>query len=215
MHVISSHLLDCPLGCRDRRARVKGAIHVTSVDDLWYLADRAEQRAEQAYHRATDRYDTDCLERTYRKHVSRSRFRTLAERIQESGTPYGAHTLVHRDSEELLLVRHDGVDLWVLPGGGVDGSETFQETAKRELEEEAGVNATYRGLTMLNRVEINCRGYDTWGVLPVFQKVAETTDPTVSDPDGEISAARWFQPSHLPEDTRDRSDLIDAAQTIP
>jgi hydroxymethylglutaryl-CoA reductase (NADPH) len=34
---------------------------------------------------------------------------------------------------------------------------------------------------------------------------AESTEPEVSDPDGEISEARWFD--DLPEDTRDRHDL--------
>jgi 8-oxo-dGTP diphosphatase len=187
---------------------------VTAVDGLWFLADQAEQRAERAYHRVLESYDADCLERTYRKHVSRDRFRTLADRIRQNGTPYGAHTLVHRETGELLLVRHEGVGLWVLPGGGIDGAETFRETAERELEEEAGIEAAYRGLAMLNRVEISCRGHSTWGVLPVFHAIAKTTAPTVSDPDEEISAARWFDPSRLPEDTRDRDDLIDAARAV-
>lgn len=187
---------------------------MTSVDRLWYLADEAGQRAEQAYHRMMDTYDDDCLQQTYQKRVSRDRFRTLATRIERNGTPYGAHTLVHRENGELLLVRHDGVGLWVLPGGSVEGSESFRETAERELREEAGIEAIYRGLAMLNRIEISCNGCSTWGLLPVFRASAETTDPTVSDPDDEISAARWFDPTQVPEDTRDRDDLIAAARAI-
>lgn len=187
---------------------------MTAVDGLWFLADEATQRAEQAHHRVTDAYDDACLERTYRKRVSRDRFRTLARRIRHSGTPYGAHTLVRRGNGELLLVRHEGVGLWVLPGGGVDGSETFRETARRELGEEAGIEASYEGLAMLNRVEISCRGCDTWGVLPIFRARAETTTTAIADPDGEIGGARWFEPGELPEDTRDREDLIDAARAV-
>lgn len=187
---------------------------MTTVDGLWYLADEATQRAEQAYHRVTNAYGGARIERTYRKRVSRGRFRTLAERIQQSGAPYGAHTLVYRPSGEMLVVRHEGVDMWVLPGGGVDGSESYREAARRELNEEAGVDAAYEGLAMLNRVEISCGNYDTWGVLPVFSAKAETTTPTVSDPDDEISDARWFEPRALPEDTRDRRDLIDAARAV-
>jgi 8-oxo-dGTP diphosphatase len=187
---------------------------MTTVDGLWFLADEAEQRAEQAYHRTIDSYDGTFLERTYEKYVSRDRFRTLANRIRHSGTPYGAHTLVHRENGELLLVRHEGVDLWVLPGGGVDGSESLRETAERELEEEAGIEAAYRGLAMLNRVELRCQGCTTWGVLPIFRAVAETTTTAVADPDEEISAARWFDPGRLPEDTRDREDLIAAARAV-
>lgn len=187
---------------------------MTVVDGLWYLADEAAQRAEQAYHRTTDAHGDGRLERTYRKRVSRGRFRTLAERIQRCGAPYGAHTLVYRPSGELLVVRHEGVDMWVLPGGGVDGSESFREAAERELAEEAGIDASYEGLAMLNRVEISCGAHDTWGVLPVFSAEAETTTLSVEDPDDEISKARWFEPERLPKDTRDREDLIDAVRAV-
>jgi 8-oxo-dGTP diphosphatase len=187
---------------------------LTTVDGLWYLADEAEQRAAQAYHRTLDAYGDGHIERTYRKRVSRGRFRTLAERIQRSGAPYGAHTLVSRPSGEVLLVRHEGVDLWVLPGGGIDGSESFREAAERELTEEAGIDAAYDGLAMLNRIEVTCGRHQTWGVLPVFCARAETTDTSIADPDDEISAARWFDPRSVPEDTRDREDLIDAARAV-
>ena len=187
---------------------------MTSLDGLWYLADEAARHAERAYHRTADAHGGDHIERTLEKRVSRGRFRTLAERIRDCGAPYGAHTLVRREGGELLLVRHEGVDMWVLPGGGVDGTESYREAAERELHEEAGIDADYGGLAMLNRVEVSCGSYDTWGVLPVFAARAETTDPTVADPDGEISAARWFDPVALPEDTRDREDVIAAARAV-
>lgn len=177
-----------------------------SLDDLWYLADEADQQAEQAYHRLRERHD-GFLERRHEKHVSRGRFRTLASRIRERGTPYGAHTIVHRPGGDLLLVRHEGVDMWVLPGGEVDPGKSFREAARRELAEEAGVEATYEGLGVLGRVEVQTGGYDTWGVLPVYAARADPEGPTPRprDPDGEISEARWF--TELPADTRDRDIL--------
>jgi 8-oxo-dGTP diphosphatase len=55
-------------------------------------------------------------------------------------------------------------------------------------------------------VTFHCDGHSTWGVLPVFEAEADAAaDPSVADPDDEISAARWFD--ELPEDTRDRSIL--------
>lgn len=187
---------------------------MTTVDRLWYLADRADQRAEQAYHRIREAYGDPALERTHRKRVSRERFRTLAERIRNTGTPYGAHTLVRNASGEVLLVRHRGVDLWVLPGGEVGPEETVREAAERELAEEAGLEASYGGLVMLNRVEIRADANRTWGVLPVFDAQARTTAPRVDDPDGEITRARWFPPGGIPEDTRDRRDVVDAAREL-
>lgn len=176
-----------------------------TLDDLWFLADQASQRAERAYHRLSDRYG-DFIEQSRTDRVSRRRFRTLAERIRRTGAPYGAHTLVYRATGEILLVRHDAVDLWVLPGGETDGDESFREAARRELDEEAGVDVDYDGLAMVTRVAVRHADYETWGVLPVFAGAAETYEPAVSDPDDEISDARWFD--DLPTDTRDRADIV-------
>lgn len=178
-----------------------------TFDDLWYRTTEANQQAEQAYHRLRQRYES-FLEFERRRGVSRGRFRTLLKRISRTGAPYGAHTIVHRADGSLLLVRHDGVDRWVLPGGEVRSEEEFLEAARRELGEEAGVEASYEGLGMLTRVSIACDGHETWGVLPVFVARPETTDLCVDDPDGEISAARWFDFDELPADTRDRGDLL-------
>ncbi|WP_128476269.1 NUDIX hydrolase [Halorussus pelagicus] len=178
---------------------------MTTVDDLWYLATQADQRAEQAHHCLTDAHE-EFLKRSHSRRVSRSRFRTLAERIAEFGAPYGAHSVVYRPSGELLLVWHAGVDMWVVPGGEPDPDESFRRAAERELAEEAGVNAHYDGLAMNIRVEIRCDDYETWGVLPLFEARADgdqTPDP--ADPDGEITDAEWF--GDLPENTRDREDL--------
>jgi len=177
---------------------------MTTVDRLWYLADEASQRAEATYHRLADDHD-DYLEFTTERCVSRSRFRTVANRIRDNGLPYGVHTLAYRPDGRLLLVYHEHVRKWVLPGGELDGGETFREGARRELHEEAGVDVDYGGLGMLARVRFQCDGHDTWGVLPIYEGRAVETDLSVMDPDGEITDADWFD--RLPADTRDRKQL--------
>jgi 8-oxo-dGTP diphosphatase len=179
---------------------------MTTVDDLWYLADEATQQAEQTYHRLTSDYDARSEFETT-KRVSRGRFRTVAERIRGNGAPYGAHTLAYRPDGRLLLVRHEGVDLWVLPGGETEDGESFREAAERELQEEAGLAAAYDGLELLGRVTFHSDGHTAWGVLPVFAAEAADGDPEVRDPDDEISQASWFR--DLPPDTRDRHVLAD------
>jgi len=175
---------------------------MTTVDELWYLADEARDRAERTYYRLSDRYDPFEFETT--KRVSRDRFRTVAERIRENGAPYGAHTLAYRPAGELVLVRHEAVGLWVLPGGEAREEEPFPAAARRELREETGLEATYEGLGLLGRVEFRAGEHATWGVLPVFEGQTDG-EPTAEDPDGEITAARWF--AELPPDTRDRNQL--------
>lgn len=179
---------------------------MTTVDELWYKADEARQQAEQTYHRLSESHE-DFLEFETRKHVSRRRFRTVTERIRGNGAPYGAHTIAYRGDGRLALVRHEGVGLWVLPGGESHDGEDFDEAARRELGEEAGIEGAYDGLGMLGRVEFQTGDHSTWGVLPVFEARAQSTDLDVRDPDDEISAARWFD--ELPEDTRDRRELLE------
>jgi 8-oxo-dGTP pyrophosphatase MutT (NUDIX family) len=51
--------------------------------------------------------------------------------------------LIFKDNK-LLLIKHvhpdTGYTWWVAPGGGIEGSETLFEAAKREVWEEAGLN---------------------------------------------------------------------------
>jgi 8-oxo-dGTP pyrophosphatase MutT (NUDIX family) len=180
---------------------------MTTVDDLWFLADEAARQAERTYHRLADRHP-DCLEFETTKYVSRSRFRTVAARIRDNGAPYGSHTVAYRPSGALVLVRHEAVGMWVLPGGECRPDESFRAAAERELGEEAGLTASYDGLGLLGRVEFHAGDHSVWGVLPMFEAAvgADPPEPTVRDPDDEITAAGWFE--EFPADTRDREQLL-------
>ena len=175
-----------------------------TVDRLWYLADEADQQAAQTYH-DLEAAHSDHVEFSKTRWISRPRFRTIADRVTDNGLPYGAHTVVSRPSGEILLVRHTAVDKWVLPGGEVAQGESFEQAARRELSEEAGIDARFEGLALLGRVEFYSDDHSMWGVLPIYEAHAKSTDITVDDPDEEITDARWFET--LPEDTRDRGLL--------
>ncbi|MFB6163464.1 MAG: NUDIX hydrolase [Halococcoides sp.] len=177
---------------------------MTSVDRLWYLADEAAQQAERTTHRLRERHD-DPLAFDLERHVSRSRFQTIVDRIRENGLPYGAQVLVRTPSDEILLVRQSGLDRWVLPGGQIHDDETIREGAIRELDEEAGVEVDIDGLGLLGRVQFYSEGHQTWGVLPVYEAVSKRVEPTIDDPDDEILDAAWFE--ELPPETRDRNLL--------
>jgi 8-oxo-dGTP pyrophosphatase MutT (NUDIX family) len=177
---------------------------MTTVDDLWYLADEASQQAEQTYHHLAETHE-EFLEFETTKQVSRRRFKTVATRIEDNGAPYGAHTLAYAPDGDIALVRHAALDLWVLPGGETDDGEDFRDAAARELREEAGLEGSFQGLGMLGRVQFRSGDHRTWGVLPLYQVETAREEPVVADPDGEITDARWFD--ELPADTRDRAQL--------
>ena len=53
----------------------------------------------------------------------------------------GATTLVFNDKNELLLNLRTDTNTWGIPGGSMELNETIEETAIRELKEEAGIRA--------------------------------------------------------------------------
>ena len=53
----------------------------------------------------------------------------------------GATTLVFNDKKELFLNLRSDTNTWGIPGGSMELYETIEETAVRELKEEAGISA--------------------------------------------------------------------------
>ena len=55
--------------------------------------------------------------------------------------------IVIRD-EHLLMVRHvhDNRDYWTFPGGGIEAGETILQAARREVQEETGIELNPLGL---------------------------------------------------------------------
>lgn len=86
----------------------------------------------------------------------------------EAGHRGAAGARVLDDEGKLLLIREARApETWVLPGGGHESGETFPETARREVWEEAGVKCEITGVwrAVLKRFvredDPECRGYLT------------------------------------------------------
>ena len=56
------------------------------------------------------------------------------------GMTLGVRVLVQNPKGEILLVKHNYVPGWYLPGGGVDHGEDVETAAKREVYEETGIS---------------------------------------------------------------------------
>ena len=53
----------------------------------------------------------------------------------------GATTMVFNEKNEILLNLRSDTNTWGIPGGSMELHETIEETAVRELKEEAGISA--------------------------------------------------------------------------
>jgi 8-oxo-dGTP pyrophosphatase MutT (NUDIX family) len=112
-----------------------------------------------------------------------------------------ASVIVLRDTgagPELLLVQRNPAarfmgGAWVFPGGAVDGAERVEETALRELEEEASVRlASTRELVPFSRwitpAQVKIR-FDTWFFVT---RAPESAEPAVDG--AECVDVRWIRP---------------------
>ena len=105
---------------------------------------------------------------------------TLPVRISAGGV------VIRKDpaTNELLfaLVREKGYGQFVLPKGGVEEGETYEQAAQREIGEEAGVHQLklIKKLTVLERLVLN---KTRWVYIHLYLYLTEQTEFTPTDPE--------------------------------
>ena len=106
----------------------------------------------------------------------------------------GATTLVFNDKKELLLNLRTDTNTWGIPGGSMELYETIEETAVRELKEEAGISADELELvTILSGKEYYFEypnGDKMCTVIVLFKVLNYTGDIKVAD--NESKQLRFF-----------------------
>lgn len=112
------------------------------------------------------------------------------------GATIGVRAIVTDTEKRVVLVRHTYIDGWYLPGGGLERGEPAEDAVRRELAEEAGVEAT--GDLQLVGIYNNHQSFPGDHVLLY---VARQWQPCATDHDGEIAEVKWFALDTLPEDT--------------
>jgi 8-oxo-dGTP diphosphatase len=125
----------------------------------------------------------------------------MEEKKKKIGVGFGVMLL--KDNKILLGKRHEdpekassllgGAGTWTMPGGKLEFGETFEQGAKREVLEEAGI--------ILNKIDVLCVNNDQvetahFVTVGIFCDDFEG-EPQVLEPD-EITEWQWFSLDDLP-----------------
>ena len=94
------------------------------------------------------------------------------------------------ESAEFLAIRPVGRDRWQLPKGLIDGGETSEQAALREIREEGGVEA--RIVDRLDSIRYFYRLAGTGRAKTVDFYLMEYTSGDPNGHDTEVEEARWF-----------------------
>jgi 8-oxo-dGTP pyrophosphatase MutT (NUDIX family) len=105
-----------------------------------------------------------------------------------------AHTAVFDENGRVLMALGRDIPLWIFPGGHVEEGEEPEETAKRELFEEVGIN----GSDFVLVGEYVIRGKK----IKRFYKAFAPSNSPITVQEHEVRVAKWFDPKELPREMR-------------
>ena len=113
----------------------------------------------------------------------------------------GATIIVLNDKNERLLNLRSDTDTWGIIGGGMELGESLEETAARELWEEAGLKAKrFELLDVLSGKELFFRypnGDETYTVIVLYKAVGVSGELLIND--DESRCLQFFPLNELPE----------------
>ncbi|MDC2866475.1 NUDIX hydrolase [Bacillus sp. S10(2024)] len=99
--------------------------------------------------------------------------------------------LIYDDNDHILIVKNKKGDsyYWSLPGGAVEGDETLEEAAIREVKEETGFNIAVDKLHSIREVFFEERGHHA--LIVTFHAKIIDGEININDPDNDIVEVRW------------------------
>ena len=95
----------------------------------------------------------------------------------------------YHGNTEILLIKHINSGHWSFPKGHVEGDETEEETAKREIMEETGIDVNLD--TTFREIVSYSPRKDTQKIVVYFIGKAKNTDYTPQEE--EIADIRWVE----------------------
>jgi 8-oxo-dGTP pyrophosphatase MutT (NUDIX family) len=119
------------------------------------------------------------------------------------GMTLGVRAVVLDEQNRVFLVKHSYVAGWHLPGGGVEVGETFHDALKRELAEEARIEPL--GDPVLHGIFFNSHVSRRDHVAVYL--IRQFRQDRIPEPNREIVACGFFEPSALPVETTEGTRL--------
>jgi ADP-ribose pyrophosphatase YjhB (NUDIX family) len=119
------------------------------------------------------------------------------------GMTLGVRAVVLDGEDRVFLVKHSYVSGWHLPGGGVEVGETFRDALRRELAEEGRIELL--GEPILHGLFFNSHVSRRDHVAVYL--IRHFGQDRLPEPNREIVACGFFEPSALPADTTEGTRL--------
>ena len=158
------------------------------------LTETSRERVNDWLADFRDRYD-DFERVDVRWELPPDRYEADYQRVA-AGENGGAGTWTTDDEGSVLLVRDEGDEGWLDPGGKREGDESFEAAARRETREETGVDCVITGLLEVHVLEIVAETDPDrptlYSCIAIFTAEPATTEPEPRPREGEIAAVEWF-----------------------
>jgi 8-oxo-dGTP diphosphatase len=141
----------------------------------------------------------------------------------------------HRLATRALILHHDALllvnaypggqsDLWCAPGGGAERGTSLPENLMREVIEETGLTIAVGEPALINEFHDPVSGFHQVDLFFRCTIIAGQIDPTWRDPEGVVTARRFFtraelatirfKPDSLPDAAWGRGLLYDPLEVI-
>lgn len=155
------------------------------------LTERSRRAVETLIEELHEDYDDfEVVEKTWEH--DRESYEHLVERF-ETDAAGGAGAWLTDETGDVLLVRNEGDDGWADPGGKREAGESFEEAARREVAEEAGVDCELTGICEVHVIAHEPAEADEPALVsPIVIFHGRWTGGEPRPRDGEIAEVGWF-----------------------